>query len=117
MSTAAASPVATIRFALGTASRFVGRGWTQGAYCRGETGVASPMDSPRPYRVDLAWALARAAAISGLPPELLLEAVRAELAEPYRSDEMYGLERWNDHPLRSKTQVLFLLARVAELYR
>lgn len=100
-------------FALREALELIGKGWTQGAYWRSETGRTDC----RPQgarRMDLAHALELAGRKHGCDSEELRGLVLAELDEPYRSDYAYGLERWNDADFREKGDVLMLLRRVLE---
>lgn len=100
-------------YALDDAIAMICRGWTQGAYCRTRSGAATiPSPSSTPTRVDLAYALQKGAEACDVDPELLRQLVQAELPEPHRSDDSFGLEHWNDEGYRNRSEILIVLRRV-----
>lgn len=99
------------RRGLVAAMAMVRLGWTQGAFCRDKAGTAVSPGDPRVARVDLAYALSRSALEHGLPEDDLRQLVTSQLAKPYSRDPHFGLERWNDEPFRTRTEVIIVLER------
>jgi len=99
------SPPAALVDAMG----WIRRGWTQGAYCRNKANTAVLTTSNDIARVDLAWALWRAARDRGVSEELLRRLVQEELPPAYQ--DCWGLERWNDKPGRTRTEIMLVLER------
>ena len=93
------------------AMKMIRLGWTQGAFCRDAKGTAVTPGSPLVRRVDIAYALSRCALDNDLPEDDLRELVTAQLARPYSRDSDFGLERWNDAPHRTRTEVIIVLER------
>lgn len=97
--------------ALVSAMTLIRHGWTQGAFARDRAGTACAPDSPQVKRMDLACALSRAAIGHGLPEDDLRPLVLAQLGPPWWNDQDYGIERWNDKPYRTRTEVIIVLER------
>lgn len=107
--------------------RYVAAGWTQNAYVRSFAGAAVAIDSRSVRRVCAAGAVDRAGIANGLNYDER-EQLRADLRAAIDDDQVqehagrHGrdddllLERWNDAPGRTRSQVLALYdAAIARL--